>query len=298
MYQELKPFKDAVCRRNERPAIPKDCPANLAALIKDCWMLENAEREQLRPTASQVVERLTDLTFSSLVPAGPALDVWRKHLVRSSSDMRYSIPVSEFVQKIYTLLRPAKIQFPRGTFTALKEILGSPRPDGSSHVTLEDFVAVSRAFGTFWEPKQSSADVLHDIRMTAHKDWYHGFISKDEAERRVCGARDAEGNMLDAPFLVRMSDTVPDHPFCLTTLSPTPGELCLHRRIFHVEGADYKYSGRSANYQLLSDAIEACRDSRVREQMVTACPRVVDTKRLGYEDLENQNGKSEETLRE
>lgn len=66
LYEMLKreiPFSNlepiAACKaivNNERPALPRMTPHNLASLIKDCWDIDQAKR----PTFSEIINRMTD----------------------------------------------------------------------------------------------------------------------------------------------------------------------------------------------------------------------------------------------
>jgi serine/threonine protein kinase len=291
-HNDLQSFRIAICRNGERPPVPEDCPAGLARLMEDCWKPDpfDAPAAEKRPSMSRVIERLNPEILASIAPPSAARDVWQKLFNKSKSDFREAVPVVEFTQKVYGLLRSSRIKYPKGTFTGLRTVLGKPQPDGKVLVKLADFILAASAFGTFWEPTAAAAAVLEDIRLVSTRDWFHGFVSKDEAERRisahVTNAREDTSTDLPLSFLVRITNSVPDHPFALSTVSEERGVACIHRRIYHRDGEEYHFSGRKTRYAKLHDVIECCSDSRIKNTLGTPCPQDVRSvgAYLGYED--------------
>jgi hypothetical protein len=107
------------------------------------------------------------------------------------------------------------------------------------------------------------------IRVLVDKEWFHGEIERDVAEKRLL-------HRPDGSFLVRLSTTTPECPF---TLSLPKGH---HRRIKHLTGADYSFKGSTTKYNSIIDVVENCKDTELAPQLRMPCPKNVINAEYGY----------------
>ena len=149
------------------------------------------------------------------------------------------------------------------------------------HVHIETFSHAIRWFGPFYSYTEGPR-ILALVTEMAKQLWFHGNITKNEAEKRLGGR--GEGT-----FLVRLSTTTPGCPFTISTIRKRDDGTFFyeHRRVCHeAPGAPFFPKGSPDKmFSSLSDLVTSCAELRLGD----ACPDVVEGwGYTGYESVENQ----------
>mmetsp|Transcript_4789 Transcript_4789/g.6690 ORF Transcript_4789/g.6690 Transcript_4789/m.6690 type:complete len:664 (+) Transcript_4789:78-2069(+) len=284
-HTDFKTFRRSVCKYGERPDIPGDTLPSLKSLIERCWQHDFNER----PSFKDIVYNLDEIIVDSIVAAPEARKFWKDNFLAQKKDLQETVPWTEFLQKLFYslgLLTPAngndsdseddkKLVVPKpqvnpDTWKKLKDLLAEKSVDQSqSVITLNRFSQSIIWFGCFFLPVPRSFKVLSEIRALMDKEWFHGDISKEEAERRL----------LQRPhgtFLMRLSTTTPEFPFTISMLDNQ------HRRIqFNVTQEAYSFKGSKHSYPTLVDLVENCKDSDIAD-LRYACPKTSLSATWGY----------------
>jgi hypothetical protein len=156
------------------------------------------------------------------------------------------------------------------TFRALKEILAEKSIDGSKFIVkMSRFNQVTMWFGPFFVMHEQVWTILEEIHIVWSKDWFHGDISKEEAEKRLM-------HRVSGTFLIRLSTTTPDYPFTISMVGNQ------HRRILHKPGTlEYSLKGSTHLYNSLVALVENSLDMNLVD-LRFPCPKTVVNAGWGY----------------
>jgi len=269
-YSDFRVFREAVVKKGERPEIPKDTLPGISKLITQCWDTDQEKRPDMKGVIFALDQILVDCTIAN----ENARTFWKDHFLAPKQELRESIPWPEFMQRLQVEVvfkaGPTPPEYHPDTFKTLKGLLGEQSLDSSSyHVTMKRFNEAVNWFGCFFLPLPESLTILDEIRLLMDKDWFHGDISKDVAEKRL--ANRAEGT-----FLVRLSITDPEYPYTISMINNQ------HRRIKHKPGGDYSFKGVTDRYSTIIEMLENCRDKILANSLKIACPKNEMNPMWGY----------------
>jgi len=197
-YSAYEAFVKAICDDKIRPIIPKTFPTVLEQLVQDCWN-SNATA---RPEFHQIIDKLDPFEIEALIPDKAAQAIWKKH----SSGQTY-VSLKQFLKKLMKDdLHVNHIDENDTEFKCLSALLAlhenEVRHEELSNI--EKFGLLIYWFG----PLDSS--LLPRIMTTLKAKWFHGYISKEEAESIL-------EDQKPGTFLVRLSTTDPAHtPFTIS----------------------------------------------------------------------------------
>jgi len=224
-YEEWDEFEEAICIHNARPPIPKDAVPSLGYLMQKCWH----PKPEDRPTFKEVVFRLDEILVDCYLQHGEGRkwieegrEFWKTHFLIPKQSLTESVPWRDFAKVLAETLR-----LPTSDFEKLKVLLAS-KPEGSLHdeyvVTLERFSQILQWFGPFFILKEAPT-ILAQINELSSKQWFHGDISKDIAEKRLFKRE-------PGTFLIRLSLTHPNFPFTISKFGSD--RVYQHKRIRHL----------------------------------------------------------------
>jgi len=148
-------------------------------------------------------------------------DFWKTHFLIPKQSLTQDVPWKEFSKVLGEVLKvPTDLD-------KLKMLLAT-KPGGSLSeelvVTLERFSQILQWFGPFFLEKEA-VSILSEIDEILSKQWFHGDISKDVAEKRLF-KRDP------GTFLIRLSTTHPNFPFTISKISGD--RMFQHKRVKHL----------------------------------------------------------------
>jgi len=267
-HRNLKLFRVAVCKRGERPPMPADAPPRLAALINACWDGEPAKR----PSFKEIIAKLDDVLIDAVIDDADGAAFWRKNFAQR--ELQPSVAWPQFARVLLACVNDdtealAKAQDgDDDAEEAAAEQLAYFEPLLAENetqtakgdalvVTMQRFATNIKWFGKFFEAGAQS--ILDTIKELETKPWFHGDITKEEAEARL-------SCRTEGTFLVRLSATTPGCPYTISMINNQ------HRRVLHESPTALCYAkGSSHGYKNLVDLIENCKEL----SLVIACPKTV-----------------------
>eukprot|EP01116_Phalansterium_solitarium_P021849 TRINITY_DN697_c0_g2_i2.p1 TRINITY_DN697_c0_g2~~TRINITY_DN697_c0_g2_i2.p1 ORF type:complete len:514 (-),score=132.79 TRINITY_DN697_c0_g2_i2:155-1696(-) len=263
-HTSFQEFRRAVCRDNERPPIPDGTLPGLDRLIRRCWDAE----PKVRPSFKEIIYALDEILVDLSLTDPDINKFWKDNFLVPKQELQESVPWNDFVQRLFTVLvanvpaeqRPANMKPELLKRKELETLLTTKSVDESkSMVTMQKFSDVVKWFGPFYKPGELAWRILAEIPMIVSQPWYHGDITRDEADKRLKGR--PEGT-----FLVRCSATDPEFPFTLSTINSQ------HRRVRHRPGGEYSFKATSKQFKTLVELIEKCDDPIIAAQLKEPCP--------------------------
>jgi len=216
-HNDYVTFKRAICTKNERPPLPDDCLPSLKYLMESCWDKDPSKR----PSFRQILPLLDIVIIDSVVKDETSREFWQKEFLGKEE-----IKWEEFVDKLMKRLgqpnNPSDIKV-----KCLKAVLAEKSKDETKDaseviVTLEKFGKVTAIYGPLICPSDPSKNMVKKIYEIVQNDWFHGEISKD----------DAEGQLTKKPkgtFVVRLSE----QGGCFTISKMSQSSKINHQRINH-----------------------------------------------------------------
>jgi len=283
-YEEWDEFQEAICDRNERPEIPADCPPALASLMQKCWAKNPEERPGFKEIVFRLDEILCDCYITGIEDGKQQTEdafyvdearlFWKKYFLLPQQALRETIPWKEFS----TVLSGA-VNLPLSTFEGLKSQLTTP--DGENNeltVTIKNFARITQWFGPFFIPEKAK-HVLEQMTAIIGKPWFHGFITSDEAERRLS----LELNKKPGTFLIRLSTSEPRSPFAISRVGDD--NTITHKRIkVLADDKGYSVPVRNAGNKVFQSILDLVEDPEMR--LKTPCP-VLTKKKTLYESSDD-----------
>eukprot|EP01119_Soliformovum_irregulare_P015226 TRINITY_DN4258_c0_g1_i1.p1 TRINITY_DN4258_c0_g1~~TRINITY_DN4258_c0_g1_i1.p1 ORF type:complete len:650 (+),score=190.66 TRINITY_DN4258_c0_g1_i1:37-1986(+) len=262
-HNDFKAFRLAVCKYHERPRIPADTLPALKNLIDQCWTSEFQER----PSFQDIIYGLDEVLLQLEIKGDAPREFWKKHFM-TKRELQESVPWSEFLSKLESDLESQKPS--PDTFRKLKGLLATKTVDDQFVVTMDKFNLLNAWFGEFYLPNAQSLAALEEIRSLMSQDWFHGDISKREAESRL-------QQRCAGTFLVRLSSTDPQYPFTISMIGNQ------HRRVSHTHGGNSSFKGSTRQYASVVDLVQNCSDQALAASMQFACPKsIIDPATSGY----------------
>jgi len=225
---DLDVLIEAVCEKHERPPIPKMVHSSLATILQDAWH----HKPKHRPSFGEITVRLDDAIVSAAFEDEKAANFWKERWGRVEKNKviettKVAIPFREFAKEFYKFIN---VKYPKDSekedlkFNCLKA-LGNVKSEDDIF-ELDRFAKISKWFGPLL--RNGDKTVLDEFLQVLSQPWFHGDISKDEAQNLLCSVDKKRINS----YIVRLSTSEPIHenPFTVTKLSK---ELkILHQRIY------------------------------------------------------------------
>jgi len=216
-YEELDPFFQAICIDHERPTPPPHTPLSVSTLMKRCWSPDPAHR----PSFEEIFRALDEILIEVAITDPIARNFWRTHFYSPKKGLQEEVAWPEFVNK---LSLSADIDITRQTQEKLCELIATKnansQTDSSPVVSMDRLQLLTSWFGPFFLP--SHIGTLQEMAKLQQLEWFHGTLSKDDAEKRL-------RTRPDNTFLVRLSTNDPVlTPF---TISRIRGNKPTHKRI-------------------------------------------------------------------
>lgn len=189
-------LKVALLMQRLKLPLPKALPTKMKTLITLCW----SHDERKRPNMSTVLSMLDEAVVAVLLPDQYARKFWT-----SEFSSQFSVEWRSFVEsvtKFFDIDPSLNIQHERYRglmffLALLKNISGyTSRSEGKLHI--QDLSRFLQWFAPF------DSAVLDRVTTVVGQRWFHGFLDKEEAVKRVKAASRHEG-----VFLVRFSTSIP-----------------------------------------------------------------------------------------
>jgi len=206
---------EVVVTQEQRPEIPKECPTRLRKLITACWAQDPASR----PTFEQIIPQFDQIIVDAIIHDDHGRKIWKKYFMKDK--LREVVSWKNFVIALTSFYKERVPRDPSDTrWKCLKAVVA----DDNEKVSIESFSRVLDWFGPM-----SGLSILDDIQDLLKKDWFHGEISSQTAEKRL-------GKGKKGTFLVRFSAR---DPGCFAISVVSQGGRLKHYRIYHKPGLDY-----------------------------------------------------------
>jgi len=213
-------FRQAVCLNNARPPMDGIELRSLRDLIDECWHRDATSR----PSFSEIIRKLDTILVDCAIKDTEGRNFWAKEY-----------PGKEFVlfekEFLPSFLRYFELNSPEPLeLECLKALAVTEYKDSIMKpvdvVRIEDFGNLLENFGpvTFTRERKSATEtvtIFDRMYRTCKHQWFHGDISKTEAERLLRPQR-------AGTYLVRLSSTVSG---CFTISRVTRSKGIHHHRI-------------------------------------------------------------------
>lgn len=228
--KSLKQLVQTVCVEHKRPEIPPDCTPTLRSLIHSCWQPSPKDR----PTFAEILSVLDDVIVEALIADNTARRFWREKC-GDKVKLLWKDFMTAFATYVHEKQRPFLPLTPEAELklACLKQLVAN-NPD--QEVSIEDFAWCVTCFGP-WE----DASILSRMENLLRKRWFFGFLSADEAEKKLSLAHKR------GTFLVRFSMQDPGS-YSISVRDSVKGKaLVKHYRVLHKPGGPYVIGGSQCN---------------------------------------------------
>jgi len=239
----LPAFVGAVCDKNERPPIARDCLPSLAALIESCWHAN----PEARPSFQIILERLGPILAECMIPDPVGRRFWTENWGGELQvPWKTFKPIfAAFVGRRETLfwLKPLLVvqQEKRGP------LVGAAAATATASVglvvSMELFGNMLAYFGPLADIRDRTSggliNVVDKVQVTLSSDWFHGEIDSNEAAKKLRN----DGRL--GAFLFRFSGRDPG-TFTLSRIIGTKDNKEInHQRIRNVAPHGLQYGNTS-----------------------------------------------------
>ena len=266
-HSDIRVFRTQVCKHDERPRIPADCPSGWKDLMIEGWHKDFDKR----PSFTQIIQRLDRIMLEISISQPEARQFWSEYFLVPKNSLEDKVPWDSFqtaLTKIYGDKTP-----PKDALRKFRELVASKNSDNKLIVTCDRFNSVVNWFGVFTKGGEEGLKILKEICDIAASPWFHSDISKDVAEKRLA-------HRSDGTFLIRLSATSPEFPLTLSMINNE------HRRIRHQPGGVYQFKGTKRSYDTLLDLVANCSsDPELDVNLSNPCPKDEISSSWGYKDL-------------
>lgn len=220
-FEDYDEFYDAIVEEDVRPPVKGIEPRSYAHLMQRCW----ARNPDDRPTMKEVIFRLDECIVDAVITVeegrSEARNFWKEN---------YLLPRQTLFEQVNWLEFSTALSKHIGADTKVCSALawvtkgdtGDP-DDREAEMSLTLFAEIHTWFGPFFAKGGVGANITADIAAVVSQLWFHGTLSKTEAELRL-------NNRDPGTFLVRLSSTTPGCPFTITSMGDN-GKECRHRRV-------------------------------------------------------------------
>lgn len=220
-HHDITTFTRAIVR-GERPPIPDDCLASLRELMEDCWQGD----PDRRPAFDAINERLDVILVHAAISDPHGQLFWIRYFLQE-----HTVPWDKFIVAFCAYLKLSQPTAREGQLRlyCMKALFAVGDIEGKADVNIKKFGDVLSWFGPM-VPKERQ--ILHTIKDRLEKEWFHGDVSREEAQRRL---HDKD----PGTFLVRFNSSIPG-AFTLDKLTPqgtiVSARILQNRQgCFHVE---------------------------------------------------------------
>jgi serine/threonine protein kinase len=210
-YSELEPFVNAVCRLGIRPPIPSDMDGRIKDIIVKTWDND----PDVRFACPDIIVKLEDALLHASIYDNAGVNMWKQYF-----EGKRDVTFKSFEQVLYNIVGE---QYPHNPEfddknKCLRAILAIEKDDQSDVVTIERFGTFLDWFGPL------DNKILERLLNAMKEDWFHGDITREEAESKLSDFMDSKGT-----FMIRLSTNQHDYPFTLSMVSKS--QDLLHLRI-------------------------------------------------------------------
>jgi serine/threonine protein kinase len=261
-FTELDPFYQAVCINHLRPEFPSSLglPLQLVSFVERCWDKD----PRRRPSMDEVLTELDMLIIDVSIDDKLSREFWKSNFMNPA--LQESVPWAEFavvLENIFAWNTP---------LTFLEQFLAAPPSSLESNtkvVKMDILNCFNEWFGPVFDIPHGKA-VFQEVQTLIAQPWFHGDISKTEAEARLRGRA-------ENVFLVRMSSTEPAKT--PLTISKVKGGVPVHKRITRLHYSfDEKERlsvqvGTKGEFAKFHDIFDLIENLRLINNLSDACPQ-------------------------
>lgn len=240
-HHDIATFTRAIVG-GERPPIPDDCLPSLRELMQDCWQ-GDPER---RPGFDEINERLDVILVHAAISDRHGQFFWIRYFLKE-----HTVPWDTFIGAFCAYLKvplPAQTEEGQLKLQCMKALFALGDIEGRVDVNIKKFGDVLDWFGPMVpEGQQHGYTILDTIKERLEKEWFHGDVSREEAQRRL---HDKE----QGAFLVRFNSNIPG-AFTLDKLTPQR-TIVSARIIQHKKGGFYPENDPKSSFPDLTTFVD------------------------------------------
>lgn len=242
---------DSSNANKERPPLKDTFPPALSTLLKECWQ----KKAKARPTFTSILPRINNILVDYTIKDPEGANFWKYFFQGEVSGFFYDFitfhrkkwlgshlwltSINTWAKSFRTIVREAqssahyKVNLLERRLSALSysasnvylALLVTKSEDDSEVVTIERFGQFLAWFGPLSKNALYSTTFLDRMKSVVLKPWFHGDITKGEAENALATWQQP------GSYLVRVSRTDPfGSPFTISLL--TDSRSVLHMRVF------------------------------------------------------------------
>jgi len=191
-FGDYRVFREAVCKRGVRPPIDDTMLPSLADMIQLCWHQDPHQR----PGFDQIIPMFDTVFIDVCIPDPVGNRFWRKFFLNQD----HNVPWNSFVPAYRKFTKSPQDELKENCLKAIAaQVLVDATKKVSPHVVnIEHFGRVLQWFGPF----EDSPSFLDKICEILQEKWFHGDVSKDEAENSL-----KMKGLQVGTFLVRLSSS-------------------------------------------------------------------------------------------
>lgn len=250
-----------IWRNGLRPKIPANCISTLKKLMQECWQTDFAKR----PSFERINKKIDQILIQIAILDDQGRRFWKKYFFR-----QHNVPWQNFAASFYRFIRQrmprnidkTKLDTATTNYLCLKKLLARPDVEGKEFVNIQQFGQITALFGPLLrDDSHSHPCVLDEIRELLMERWFHGFVRRGEAHRRLLGRQAGS-------FLFRMTSK---EGVCLAlTLMRTEGRNPNNIYVYKNNGRFMFLGFDSRNYISLSAIIRDL--ERITKLPLLPCP--------------------------
>jgi len=221
-------FRKAVCKDNLRPPLSKDMLPSLCQLIERCWHRNPEER----PSFAQIIMMLDQILIDCAIADECGRKFWKENFLGKES-----VLWTEFA-KLFAMFLSLPISIvDELSFMCFKAVVAKKDMDPTLKdppylVDVEQFGNALQFFGPIQFGSGPSPQFLERIKSILKCQWFHGPISKSQAEELL-------GKEKKGTFLVRLSTT---QAGCFTISKMNKNGAISHQRIEYKTNKGFQVS--------------------------------------------------------
>eukprot|EP01087_Luapelamoeba_hula_P002896 TRINITY_DN1270_c0_g1_i2.p1 TRINITY_DN1270_c0_g1~~TRINITY_DN1270_c0_g1_i2.p1 ORF type:complete len:683 (-),score=166.80 TRINITY_DN1270_c0_g1_i2:47-2095(-) len=264
-------FLDDVIDNHKRPPLPDDMDANLKKLIEECWS-GNAKK---RPNFSEILDRLDDILINMLIKDAKGKELWRSMKNKEYLGEHYPFfaAFSCFNEQLCKTLglsknEEANLSGHHG-YACFKIIIGEYYH--SLYSTADSVKVTCESWGKFVDtfgPLESGMGLFNRLEELCSKQWFHGAISSEDAEKRLKTGGAQDPDKKKGYFLVRLSSNPQS---CFTISRFDKRGAIVHQRITRDKGLGHYLIKVDKDVHRYESLVELVDDLEQELYLKTAC---------------------------